>query len=61
MSRLPVLPISESNIGVKGFHPLCMVLLEQIPPGIFNWEGVGGGTMEGAAVHSLQGCVVNSC
>lgn len=38
MSRLLVLPISESNIGVKGFHPLCMVLLEQIPPGIFNWR-----------------------
>lgn len=43
MSRLPVLPISESNIGVKGFHPLCMVLLEQIPPGIFNWEAGGDG------------------
>lgn len=36
MSRLLLLPIFESNIGVKGFHPLCMVLLQQIPPGIFN-------------------------
>lgn len=26
----------ESNIGVKGFHPLCIAFSKHIPPGIFN-------------------------
>lgn len=36
MSRLRMLPISESNTGVRAFRPFCLLLLEQIPPGIFN-------------------------
>lgn len=41
LSSIPHVPAScaanfESNIGVKGFHPLRMALLKQIPPGIFN-------------------------
>lgn len=41
LSSIPHVPPSraanfESNIGVKGFHLLCMALLKQIPPGIFN-------------------------
>lgn len=41
LSSIPHVPPSraanfESNIGVKGFHPLRVALLKQIPPGIFN-------------------------